>query len=919
MYNLLLLLLILIAIGLVLAGRTLKRKALTGFGIAVLVVSVGIFSLLDFWGEMLWYGALGYSHRFWKVILSKVFLMIIGALLGALVCGLLTLPVPRHHKWARVLSRLFGAVVGALTFIKSWRVILVYLNRADAGVTDPILGHDIGFYLFSLPFYDLLHAFFVMTGLIALVAALSAVFLKVSREDVHVVMPEERRSLRPVFVPLAVLFFVFAFGQYLNRFHLMTSELGVVTGPGWTDVHVRMPGYTIMMLVAFVIGVVLLVPRLRGGIANVVQRHAAEQSRAPLLVPMILPVALLVIVWGVCLALAPGLAQWLRVEPNEITMERDYIEHNIRFTRYGFGLDHMEEHEFPATGKLTRDAIDRNRELMSEVRLWDWRALADVYEQFQEIRLYYTFPDVDIDRYHIGGKYRQVMVSAREMDIDNLPADSRTFINERFKYTHGFGLTMSSVREFTSEGLPHLLIKDIPPKWSDESLAVNRPQLYYGALTHEPVVVNTREQEFDYPSGDENVYTRYTGTGGVQLSSFWRKFVFGWKFDGTRFLLSGYPTRESRILFHRQIERRVRRLAPFLRFESDPYIVLEEGRLYWIIDAYTASTRMPYSEQFAGVNYLRNSVKAVVDAFNGDVTFYRFDDEDPIIRVWQNIFPNLIKPGSEMPGGLRAHVRYPSSFLLTQSTVYCKYHMTDPSVFYNQEDLWVRATEKYYQRTQPVEPYYVMWKLPGTEHPQFVLILPFTPKNKQVMIGWMAGMCDGENYGRLLAYKFPKEKRVLGPQQVETKIDQDRFLSGQLTLWDQRGSKVIRGNVLAIPIDGTLLYVEPIYLQAETAAYPELRLVAVMHDDNLSYGETFEEALTGLFEDRPQSRLETTEAPRSRAGAKDLILRANEAFNAYLRLQGEGEFSKAAAELQNLSDALKALNENQSEDTRGNE
>ncbi len=911
MYLIILSLITAAGIALIIFGQRTRRRLSIVLGAALLVATALLFSLLDFWGEMLWFRQLGYQHRFWKVILSKAGLAAVGAVVGGLLTSLLTLSIPKQHKWARLTPRLAGALLGAFVLMKSWRVVLVFLNRVTVGVEEPVLGHDIGFYLFSLPFCDLLHTFIGLMAFIALVASIAAVFVQVSRADIHVAIPEERRSLRPVIVPLAVLFFSFAFGQFLNRYHLMTSELGIVTGPGWTDVHIRMPGYMATMLVATAIGIVLLISPLRAALVNAVQRHSREKSQAALLVPLVLPVALLAMVWGLFLALAPMLAQWLRVEPNEITMEHDYIHNNIRFTRYGFGLDHMEEMEFPASEVLTRDDIDRNRDLMSEVRLWDWRALADVYEQFQEIRLYYTFPDVDIDRYHIGNDYRQVMISPREMDLGNLPADSRTFINERFKYTHGYGLTMSSVREFTSEGLPNLLIKDIPPKWTDPSLAVKRPQIYYGMLTYRPAVVNTKESEFDYPSGDENVYTRYAGDGGVQLSSLWRKFVFGWKFDGTRFLFSGYPTHDSRILFHRQIEDRVRRIAPFLHFESDPYIVLDQGRLYWIIDAYTTSKRLPYSERFEGVNYLRNSVKAVVDAFSGHVEFYRFDDDDPIIRVWQKVFPGFVKPGSEMPAGLRAHVRYPSSYLLTQSTVYSKYHMTDPSVFYNQEDLWVRATEKYYQRTQPVEPYYVMWKLPGTQHPQFVLILPFTPKNKQVLIGWMAGMCDGDNYGRLLAYKLPKEKRVLGPQQVETKIDQDRFLSGQLTLWDQRGSKVIRGNVLAIPIDDTLLYVEPIYLQAETAAYPELRLVAVMHDDNLSYGETFEEALEGLFSDDRQAELETPETPQSKVGMQELIRRAGEAFDAYLRLQGEGRFSDAADELQKLSDALKALNEQQ--------
>jgi hypothetical protein len=478
------------------------------------------------------------------------------------------------------------------------------------------------------------------------------------------------------------------------------------------------------------------------------------------------------------------------------------------------------------------------------------------------------------------------------------------------------------------------LIKDIPPRTDDEKLRVARPQIYYGELTDSHVFVNTSEPEFDYPKGDDNAYVNYSGSGGVRISSLWRKFLFGWKFDGTRFLLSTYPTSESRVLFHREVRERVKTLAPFLTFDADPYVVLVDGKLYWIIDGYTTSTYYPYSEPFttteldankqpererktshgskaslAGANYVRNSVKAVVDAFNGSVTFYVFEPEDPLIQVWQRIFPELFTAREKMPDRLRAHVRYPRDLLLTQGSVYAKYHMTDPAVFYNQEDLWMRATEKYYAAVQPVEPYYVMWQPPGAKTAEFILMLPFTPKDRQVMIGWIAGMCDPANYGRLLAYKFPKEERVLGPQQVETKIDQDGFLSGQLSLWNQQGSRVIRGNTLVIPIDNSLLYVEPIYLQAEAAAYPELRLVAVMHGDNLSYAETFDKALQGLLTEggkKPPPAL-ALGLKGEKISIKELISRANEAFKNYLRLQGEGRFDDAAKELTRLREALQQL------------
>ena len=735
-------------------------------------------------------------------------------------------------------------------------------------------------------------------------------------------------------LPMAAITGVVAWGQYLNIYHLLYSRWGVVSGPGWTDVHVRLPAYLIVAAVTLLLGLSPLIPAIYSGLTRQFgrRRYLAESAA---LIPFGAPWLGILSIWFLANGVAPVLVQWLRVQPNEITLEAPYIANNIAFTRRGFKLHNVEAREFSVSPTFTQETLNNNQYLLSEVRLWDWRALEAVYKQFQEIRLYYEFADVDVDRYQTTRGYRQVMVSAREMELANLPAQSRTFVNLRFKYTRGYGITMAPVSDFTADGLPNLLIKDLPPRTTDEKLQVALPQIYYGELTDSHVFVNTSEPEFDYPSGDENVYTRYAGTGGVRVANLWRKFVFGWKFDGTRFLLSTYPTSDSRVLFHREIRERIRTLAPFLKFDSDPYVVLVDGKLFWIIDGYTTSTYYPYSEPFsdtelfankpptereqklahgstaslAGANYVRNSVKAVVDAFNGSVTFYVFEPEDPLIQVWQRIFPELFTSRNKMPDGLRAHARYPRDLLLIQGLVYAKYHMTDPAVFYNQEDLWMRATEKYYAAVQPVEPYYVMWQAPGSKTAEFILMLPFTPKNRQVMIGWIAGMCDSANYGRLLAYKFPKEERILGPQQVETKIDQDGFLSAQLSLWNQQGSRVIRGNTLAIPIDNSLLYVEPIYLQAEAAAYPELRLVAVMHGDNLSYAETFDKALQGLLTKEPKKPppFVALGFKGERIPLKELISQANDAFKNYLRLQGEGRFAEAAKELTRLQEALQQL------------
>jgi uncharacterized membrane protein (UPF0182 family) len=890
--------------------------------------------LLSFWGEMLWFEAAGYAGRFWRMVAAQAGATLLFAASGGAAVRILCGPLlPGERRDLRRGAVLAGVVAGAVLGFRSWDELLLFVNRVATGVAEPILGHDTGFYLFVLP---LLNRGFALLVAVALVAfAASALTLVVPLRDRAIPLragASARRLIWGAFLLAAVA----AAGMLLARYHLLYSEWGVVAGPGWTDVHVRLPAYWVVAVATVGIGAAPLVPPLarRLRLSLGLGRGGQRLELGALATAWIAIAG----VWLLALVAAPNLVQFLVVEPNEITFEKPYIAHNIAFTRRGFRLHEVEERQFPAAEELTRDVVRESQHLLSEARLWDVRALDAVYRQFQEIRLYYAFNDVDIDRYTLGDRYRQVMVSARELEQRNLPAQSQTFVNQRFKYTHGYGLTLATVRDFTPDGLPNLLVKDIPPRAEAAELRVERPQIYYGELTGDPAVVNSREAEFDHPSGDENVTTVYAGSGGVRLENLWRKFVLGWRFDGTQFFFSAYMTPETRVLFHRRVQDRVATLAPFLELDEDPYIVLVDGRLYWILDAYTTSAHYPYSEPFAGreqieygpaggrerlvgsvvsrlrgANYVRNAVKAVVDAYDGTATLYVFDPEDPLVRAWRHAFPGLFRDGAEMPAGLRTHVRYPDGFLLAQGLVYAKYHMADAEVFYNQEDLWVRATEKYYAQVEPVEPYYVMWQLPGSERAEFVAILPFTPKNRQVMIGWIAGLCDGENYGRFLAYKFPKEKRVLGPQQVETKIDQDRFLSGQLTLWDQRGSAVIRGNVIAIPIGDTLLYVEPIYLQAETAAYPELRLVVLMHGDDLSYAETFEAALEGLLE--ASTRAAPAPAPAAPASLAEQARRANEAFESYLHLQGEGRFSEAGRELERLRELLQRL----AESAEGNE
>ncbi|MGD8310091.1 MAG: UPF0182 family protein, partial [Chromatiales bacterium] len=654
MYNVVLFGLTLLGLWLARRGFVGERPVLLWGGSGLVVATLGLFSVLSLWGEGLWFHALGYGARFWTFLGAQAGTAAAGALVAAGGVHLLGRAsrggAPSLSPWIELTAGTGGAVWG----LANWERILLFLNRMPAGVREPVLGRDAGFYLFELPFLD---ALFNLLLWIAVAAAAAVVVQKVIRVS-------QRGEPRPLLDPRSLgtlslaLGVVLALGAVLEVFALLYSDWGVVAGPGWTDVHVRLPAYLILAVATPVLGGLPLLPAARRLSVRMVARLASDPGEA--MAALAVPWAMVGVLWVALAGLLPAAFQWLVVEPNEITYEKPYIAHNIEWTRRGFDLEDVEERQFPATETLTRQALEENRRLLSEIRLWDWRALDAVYQQFQEIRLYYEFTDVDVDRYTVGDRYRQVMVSARELAQDNLPRQSRTFVNRRFKYTHGYGLTLATVSDFTAEGLPNLLVKDIPPQAAYPELEVTRPEIYYGELTEGPAVVNTEEKEFDYPAGERNVYVRYAGEGGVELGSLWRKFLFGWKFDGTRFLLSSYPGARSRVMFHRQIRERVATLAPFLELDRDPYLVLVDGRLYWIVDAYTTSDRYPYSEPFSarepgvpsrssdvayldGVSYVRNSVKVVVDAYQGSVDFYVYEPSDPLIRAWRSALPGMFK------------------------------------------------------------------------------------------------------------------------------------------------------------------------------------------------------------------------------------------------------------------------------------
>lgn len=941
MYIALLIVSLSVGIGLAVSGgRHQRRGLLIGGGILILA-TLGFFGFMSFWGELLWFAEVGYIRRFWTRIVAETMTILVGVIVAAGLAWLLTWPLPPRAKNTRLLGMAAAAVGGVFWGAIGYETALRWVYGVRTPLADPIFGKDTGFYLFRLPMYDALFWLFLLPTVVAIFVVASSATREGMPNDKGIDVDDDDASssttatlpARAWFIPFAALAFVLAYDRLLAPYHLVTSAKGIVYGAGWTDVHARLPVHYILAALLALMGLAVIVPAATRVLVGLVTRSKrVAPAAAPLMVIGTFSMTIAVL-WFVGLGMLPPLLQWLVVEPNEIARERQYIEHNIAFTRHGFNLSQVDIQAFPVDEQLSRETIRDNKAVLSEVRLWDPHAFNDVAQQFQELRLYYEVTATDFDRYRLDGHYRQIMIAPREMETRNLPAESQTFVNQHFKYTHGYGLVMAPVSTFTSSGRPDFIVRDLPPVTEYGPLQIQRPEIYYGELTNDFVVANSRAPEFDYPQGGTNVYTHYAGTGGVPLEGFWRKLVFGWKVGGTRLLFSEYPRPESRIMLRRNVAERVATVAPFLKLDPDPYLVVVDGRLSWIIDAYTTSNNFPYSEPYLeqsattvdeasrlfraaeestnrqmnallqGSNYIRNSVKAVVDAYDGKMALYVFDPEDPIVQVWSRVYPDLFLPMEKMPATLRAHVRYPEAMLATQGSVFAKYHMTDPVVFYNQEDLWIRATEKYYDEIRPVVPYYVMWQAPEARRLEFILMQPFTPKNRQVMIGWIAGLCDGDNYGKLIAYRFPKDKWILGPQQVDTKIDQSSSLSAQLTLWDQRGKRVIRGNVLAIPISKTILYVEPIYIQAQTAAYPELRVVVLMHGEDMSFAPTFGESLERLLGGKPSPMLESTgEVPLS-----DAVREANDAFETYQRLTKDGRFGDAGQQLELLGNALRRL------------
>ncbi len=781
-----------------------------------------------------------------------------------------------------VVMALFAGNWGALR----WEEVLLFTNRITVGTVDPVIGKDIGFYLFSLPFLEVLKGLFSFVLLVASVITGVVYYVRggiVLTERGVSVDEKVRRHL----AVLAGLFTcVVAAGFYLDSFRLLFSSNGAFYGAGYVDVNSRMLTYTVLTFLTPLAGAMLAT-----GIWKGVWRMA------------LLPPAAIVVLYVIGISIFPGVLQKFKVAPNELALETPYIENNLTFTRFGYDLEKIETVPFDVDTRLSAADIAANDATIKNIRLWDHAPLLKTYSQLQQIRTYYKFFDVDNDRYTVNGRYTQVMLSPRELSYVDLP--SKNWINERLIFTHGNGITFGPVSRISKEGLPEFFVKDIPPV-SLADIKVTRPEIYFGELSNDYVVVKTKVPEFSYPTATGNINTTYAGKGGVPIDSLLKKALFAAKFKTEKILLSSDITAESRIIYNRNISERVRAIAPFLRFDSDPYMVVDEkGRLTWIIDAYTYSDRLPYSKPIqGGINYMRNSVKAVVDAYDGTVSFYISDPKDVLAQVYARMFPGLFKPLSAMPEDLRRHVRYPHQFLQLQAAMFAAYHMTDPKVFYNKENLWQVPV----LGEKPMEPYYTIMKLPGEKVEEYILLLPFTPSKRDNLAAWLTARCDGLNYGKIRAYTFPRDRLIYGPKQIDARINQDSFISQQLTLWNQRGSEVIRGSMLVIPIEKSLLYVQPLFLAADKSALPELKRVIVAFGDEVVMEENLELALQRLFGGKKAVVAAVTAVTTdSNVSPASLAKEAMAIYEKATTLQRQGNWAGYGEELRKLEQVLKRM------------
>ncbi|HUS11432.1 MAG TPA: UPF0182 family protein [Pyrinomonadaceae bacterium] len=905
---------------------------------AVVLLFIVLSRSLSIYLSAAWFSSLGLSAVYWYIFKLKLGLFVVFTLITVVllrtVFWLLERTFAAHgmekrtiivnnqpiqfapERFVRPVGWIIAAVFGlfyGFAMKAEWQKFALYFHQAPTANPDPIFNKPLGFYLFSLPVYDLISGWLLTLAFVSLCAAITYSLLAVPQKLLKTAA--DRAAKTPwitVSLALAVFLSFLAYRTYLSRFPYLWEDHQTFAGVTYAEANYLLPALYLVCIALLVAAAISLINAF------------SRRSLRLLLLALGIPVAVFVI--GIYLV--PAYVINFIVKPNELGRETPYIEHNIAWTRRAFGLEQVELRDFEAESSVEALDLNGNRSTLDNIRLWDWRALQDTLKQIQAIRLYYDFPDVDVDRYRTNG-IQQMMVAAREIDVSKLPESSRNWINEKLIYTHGYGISMNTANGFTPEGMPRFVVSDMPVKSNSPAIKVTRPEIYFGQETNTDVYVKTRQKEFDFPQGETNTFTSYEGSGGIRLGGRARRMLLAWALgDLSKLPFSDDVNSESRVLIHRNIQEIVNGLAPFLVYDKDPYIVVSnEGRLFWMIDAFTESSNYPYARHHdvggQRVNYIRNSVKVVIDAYNGNAHFYVFDNNDPLIASYRATFPTLFEDGNQMPADLRAHVRYPETLVRVQGEVYGLYHTQSAKAFFQREDVWnvaqqVTQDAQNKKEVRPIDPYYVLMQLPGEQaHEEFVLILPFTPAGRNNLIGWMAGRCDGDNYGKLLIYNFPKSRLIDGPLQIEARIDQNPQLSSQFTLWNQQGSHVLRGHLLVIPIGRSLLYVEPVYLKAESSPMPELRLVVLATQDRLGYGQTFDEAMTSIFGDLGRAPTEQQREPSKDKGveatpqpgatpapsvpgssAQQLLDKAVREFEEYQRLTSQGKLGEAGQKLE---------------------
>ena len=928
------------------------KKGLSFVVMVIVVILVLLIGCAGFLTNWMWFDSLGYEKVFWTKFLSQLEIGVPVFLAAMLLVRIYLKSLKKHYfievesheipdekrlnKISWGMSVVFGLLVGLTAGASTWMDFRQFANATSFGLKDPLFHLDISFYVFKLAFLTKANNIVlgIVVGVVIITLLYYGILITVRTPDMFEWEPEEpegpetsgenaipftrkyrkkpseKRTLdlnnnnmiqllhiaSGKLTLLGIVFYLMVAMDFLMRqFDLLHVHTGAVYGAGFTDVNVKLWVYRLIMVLS-IVGAVTLCHHM----------HRKEPKKL-----VRIPIAIVAV--GLLGGVVSFAVQNLLVSPDEINKESKYLERNISYTRHAYGLDNIKVEEFPAEQNLNQQAIRDNSQTITNIRINDYEPVQDFYNQTQSIRQYYDFNDVDIDRYNIDGEQTQTYLAAREINESKI---SSTWINRHLKYTHGYGAAVSRVDAVTASGQPDIIVKNIPPESEAKDIDITRPEIYFGELTNDYVIVNTDEQEFDYPNGNENSYSTYKGKAGIKLNLL-NRILFSVREGSMKLLVSSNVNSDSRIIINRNIKDRVEKLMPYLSYEKDPYMTVVNGKLYWIVDAYTTSSYYPYSEPYSGevgsTNYIRNSVKVVVDAYNGDTTFYVVDQDDPVARTYQKIYPTLFKDVKEMPEGIRKHIRYPNSLLKIQAGVYTKYHMDQVKVFYQDEDLWDIAHQIYGTEEKEMDPSYFIFELPDEKKAEFINMIPFTPKSKQNMTAIMMARNDGNRYGQLLVYKFPKNKTVYGPMQIEAQIDQNTEISKEFSLWNSSGSKYRRGDLFVIPINNSIMYVEPVYLEASNQAIPEMKRVIVAYGDKIAYESTLEDALAELFgeaENGGQSQSASASSGKNNSGksnTKELIQKANEAYENAVNAQKSGNWKKYGDYLDELEKYLNQL------------